>query len=58
MTTISHAPTADDVEPCANEALDRFLTGTVTAIPFLALIVVVLARLELAAALAATSRSS
>ena len=38
MTT--HAPTADDVQPCANEALDRFLTGLVTAIPFLALIAV------------------
>src|SRR3954471_1966317 len=23
----------DDVEPCANETLDRFLTGTVTVVP-------------------------
>jgi stearoyl-CoA desaturase (delta-9 desaturase) len=38
MTT--HSPTADDVEPCANESLDRFLTGLVTAIPFVALIAV------------------
>jgi stearoyl-CoA desaturase (delta-9 desaturase) len=34
------APTADDVQPVANETLDRFLTGTITAIPFAALIVV------------------
>jgi len=34
------APTADDVQPVANEKLDRFLTGTITAIPFAALIVV------------------
>jgi stearoyl-CoA desaturase (delta-9 desaturase) len=33
-------PTADDVEACANERLDRFLTGTVTAVPFIALAVV------------------
>ena len=38
--TVAHTPTADDVEPCSNEALDRFLTGLVTAIPFLALIAV------------------
>ncbi|HEX6021381.1 MAG TPA: acyl-CoA desaturase [Solirubrobacter sp.] len=30
----------DDVEPVHNEKLDRFLTGTVTAVPFLALGVV------------------
>jgi stearoyl-CoA desaturase (delta-9 desaturase) len=34
------APARDDVQPVANENLDRFLTGTVTAIPFLALGVV------------------
>jgi stearoyl-CoA desaturase (delta-9 desaturase) len=34
------APTADDIQPVANETLDRFLTGTITAIPFAALIVV------------------
>ncbi|HEX5620868.1 MAG TPA: acyl-CoA desaturase [Solirubrobacteraceae bacterium] len=34
------APTADDVQPVANETLDRFLTGTITAIPFAALVVV------------------
>jgi stearoyl-CoA desaturase (Delta-9 desaturase) len=34
------APTADDVQPVANEALDRFLTGLVTAIPFVGLLVV------------------
>jgi stearoyl-CoA desaturase (Delta-9 desaturase) len=34
------APTADDVQPTSNEALDRFLTGTITVIPFVALLVV------------------
>jgi stearoyl-CoA desaturase (Delta-9 desaturase) len=34
------APTTDDVQPVANETLDRFLTGTITALPFVALIVV------------------
>jgi stearoyl-CoA desaturase (delta-9 desaturase) len=34
------APSADDVQPVANEALDRFLTGTITVVPFLALIAV------------------
>ena len=34
------APGPDDVQPCANERLDRFLTGVVTAVPFLALLVV------------------
>src|SRR3954462_55406 len=34
------APTVDDVQPVANEKLDRFLTGTITAIPFIALFVV------------------
>ncbi len=30
-------PTADDIEPVANETLDRFLTGMVTVVPILAL---------------------
>jgi len=34
------APTLDDVQPVENEKLDRFLTGTITAIPFIALFVV------------------
>jgi len=34
------AATAHDVEPVENEGLHRFLTGTITAIPFVALIVV------------------
>jgi stearoyl-CoA desaturase (delta-9 desaturase) len=34
------APTVDDIQPVANEKLDRFLTGTITAIPFAALFVV------------------
>jgi stearoyl-CoA desaturase (delta-9 desaturase) len=34
------APTVDDVQPVENENLDRFLTGTITAIPFIALFVV------------------
>jgi stearoyl-CoA desaturase (delta-9 desaturase) len=34
------APTADDVQPVENERLDRFLTGSITAIPFIALFVV------------------
>ncbi len=33
-------PTAADVQPTANERLDRFLTGLITVVPFLALIVV------------------
>jgi stearoyl-CoA desaturase (Delta-9 desaturase) len=33
-------PTAEDVQETKNEALDRFLTGTVTVLPFLALAVV------------------
>jgi stearoyl-CoA desaturase (delta-9 desaturase) len=33
-------PGPDDTQPTANEALDRFLTGTVTVVPFLALFVV------------------
>src|SRR3954449_648639 len=31
------APPRDDVQPVANETLDRFLTGTVTVLPMLAL---------------------
>jgi stearoyl-CoA desaturase (Delta-9 desaturase) len=34
------APTADDVQPVSNEALDRFLTGFVTVVPFGCLLVV------------------
>jgi stearoyl-CoA desaturase (delta-9 desaturase) len=34
------APTADDIQPVENESLHRFLTGTITAIPFVALFVV------------------
>jgi stearoyl-CoA desaturase (delta-9 desaturase) len=34
------APGPEDVQPVANEALDRFLTGTVTAIPIVGLFVV------------------
>jgi stearoyl-CoA desaturase (delta-9 desaturase) len=33
-------PHRDDVQPCANERLDRFLTGVVTVVPILALGVV------------------
>jgi stearoyl-CoA desaturase (Delta-9 desaturase) len=33
-------PTPDDIEPVAHETLDRFLTGTVSVVPFLALGVV------------------
>jgi stearoyl-CoA desaturase (Delta-9 desaturase) len=34
------APTVDDVQPVSNEALDRFLTGFVTVVPFVCLLVV------------------
>ena len=34
------APTADDVQPVANEALDRFLTGLITVVPFVGLLFV------------------
>jgi stearoyl-CoA desaturase (delta-9 desaturase) len=34
------APTAHDVQPVENERLHRFLTGSITAIPFIALFVV------------------
>jgi stearoyl-CoA desaturase (delta-9 desaturase) len=33
-------PSPEDIEPCENETLDRFLTGTVTVVPFLMLGVV------------------
>ncbi|MEA2313197.1 MAG: hypothetical protein QOE28_3165 [Solirubrobacteraceae bacterium] len=33
-------PSPDDVQPTANEKLDRFLTGTITVVPMLALLVV------------------
>src|ERR671915_150288 len=36
----SPAPTAADVEPVANETRDRIITGTVTAVPFIALLFV------------------
>jgi stearoyl-CoA desaturase (delta-9 desaturase) len=38
-TTVDETAPArrDDVQPVANEALDRFLTGTVTVVPFLGL---------------------
>jgi stearoyl-CoA desaturase (delta-9 desaturase) len=35
------APTAQDVQPCANESLDRFLTGLITVLPFVGLGLVV-----------------
>jgi stearoyl-CoA desaturase (Delta-9 desaturase) len=35
-----HEPSADDIQPVAHETLDRFLTGTVSIVPFLALGVV------------------
>ena len=34
------APRQEDVQPVANEGLDRFLTGTVTVVPIIALFVV------------------
>ncbi|HET8754406.1 MAG TPA: fatty acid desaturase [Solirubrobacteraceae bacterium] len=34
------APTADDVQPVANETRDRIITGVVTVVPFAALIIV------------------
>jgi stearoyl-CoA desaturase (delta-9 desaturase) len=34
------APTADDIQPVGNETRDRIITGTVTALPFAALVVV------------------
>jgi stearoyl-CoA desaturase (delta-9 desaturase) len=44
VSTTASAPTAaplrDDVQPSANESLDRFLTGLITVLPFLGLFVV------------------
>jgi stearoyl-CoA desaturase (delta-9 desaturase) len=37
---VTTAPTADDVQPVAHETRDRVITGVVTAVPFLALILV------------------
>ena len=37
---VADGPSADDVQPVANERLDRFLTGTITVLPFVALFVV------------------
>ncbi len=37
---LESALSPQDIQPCANEALDRFLTGLVTIVPFLALGVV------------------
>jgi stearoyl-CoA desaturase (Delta-9 desaturase) len=34
---VTIAPTADDVQPVANERLDRFLTGSITVLPFVGL---------------------
>jgi stearoyl-CoA desaturase (delta-9 desaturase) len=33
-------PSSDDIQPVSNETLDRFLTGTITVIPFVALVFV------------------
>ena len=44
----------DDVQPVANENLDRFLTGTITVLPILALGVVALAGVVGAARAGAT----
>src|SRR3954462_13890688 len=38
--SLADGPTPEDTQPTANEALDRFLTGAVTVIPFLALFIV------------------
>ena len=40
MQATEPRPTADDVQPVANETRDRIITGTVTALPILALLVV------------------
>jgi stearoyl-CoA desaturase (delta-9 desaturase) len=34
---MNSAVSAQDIEPCANERLDRIVTGTVTVVPFLGL---------------------
>jgi stearoyl-CoA desaturase (delta-9 desaturase) len=42
MSTLAEkdAPGIDDVEPCENETLDRFMTGSVTVVPVLCLLIV------------------
>jgi stearoyl-CoA desaturase (Delta-9 desaturase) len=42
MSTLAESPNPgiDDVEPCENETLDRFLTGTVTVVPVFCLLIV------------------
>src|ERR687894_345583 len=40
MASARPAPSSTDVEPVAHETRDRIITGTVTAIPFVALLVV------------------
>ena len=42
MSTLAEPtkPGVDDVEPCENETLDRILTGTVTVLPVLCLVIV------------------
>jgi len=37
VTTATHVPGADDVEPVANETADRIATGIITGLPFIAL---------------------
>ena len=37
MTTTTAGPSAEDIQPTANEALDRFLTGSITVLPIAAL---------------------
>ena len=38
--TVRPAPGPDDIQPTDNETLDRFLTGTITVLPFIGLILV------------------
>ena len=42
MSTLAEPtkPGVDDVEPCENETLDRIITGTVTVLPVLCLLIV------------------
>jgi stearoyl-CoA desaturase (Delta-9 desaturase) len=42
MSTLAEpeTPALDDVEPCENETLDRFMTGAVTVLPVLCLLIV------------------
>jgi stearoyl-CoA desaturase (delta-9 desaturase) len=37
IAPLTPAPVRDDVQPTSNEALDRFLTGTITVLPFVGL---------------------